>query len=163
VAGQYAKGTEVSTDRSLAEIRNTLRRYGASQYMFAEDEGLAIIGFAMHDRQVRFVLRLPSPNERRFLKTPTNRDRTASSAREEYEKAVRQIYRVFALVIKAKLEAVESGLVEFQTEFLAQLVLPGGVTVGEVVGERINEAYATGQVPALLPDYGRRAITAGGA
>ena len=111
---------------------------------------------------LRLVLRLPDPADRAFTRTETGRQRAPKAAREAYEAAVRQVYRVFALVIKAKLEAVESGLVEFQAEFLAQLVLPGGVTVGDVIGERIDEAYETGRVPALLPDYGgRRAIEAG--
>lgn len=157
MASRYASGTEVSADRSLAEIRNTLRRYGARQFAFAEEDGLAVIGFTAHDRQVRFVLRMPNPDDREFTRTPTNRARTAAAAREEYDKAVRRVFRVFALVVKAKLEAVESGLVTFQAEFMAQLVLPGGVTVGDVVSDRIDEAYRTGSVPALLPDY-RRAI-----
>lgn len=160
MASQYAKGTEVSTDRSLAEIRNTLRRYGARQFAFAEEDGLAVIGFTAHERQVRFVLRLPDPGDKAFTRTETGRQRAPKAAHEAYEAAVRQVFRVFALVVKAKLEAVESGLVSFQSEFLAQLVLPGGVTVGDVVGERVAQAYATGQVRALLPDY-RRAIEAG--
>lgn len=161
MAGRYAAGTEVSTDKSLSEIRTTLRRYGARQFAFAEEDGLAVIGFTAHDRQVRFVLRLPDPDDKTFTRTPTGRARTAAKAREEYDTAVKQVFRVFALVVKAKLEAVESGLVSFQSEFLAHLVLPGGVTVGDLVEPRIVEAYQTGQVPALLPDY-RRAITAGG-
>ena len=160
MAARYASGTEVPTDRSIAEIRKTLRRYGATSFAFGEDEHGAVIGFAAHGRQVRFQLPMPSPDDRAFTRTDTGRARSATAAEALYEAAVRQVYRVFALVIKAKLEAVESGLVEFQAEFLAHLVLPGGQTVGDVVGERVDEAYATGQVPALLPDY-RRAIEVG--
>lgn len=162
MAGQYAKDTEVSTDRSLAEIRTTLRRYDPDyEFAFGEKKGVAIIEFTLRGRQVRFMLALPQPDEPRFTKTPTRRDRSPAAAREEHEKAVRRIYRVFVLVVKAKLEAVESGLTEFQTEFMAQLVLPGGMTVGDAVNDRITEAYETGQVPSLLPDYGRRALPSG--
>lgn len=162
MAGKYASGTEVSTDRSLAEIRTTLRRYGASSFAFGEEAGWAMIGFAANNRKVRFALQLPDPDDAQFTRTPTGKSRTASAADAAYEAAVRQVYRVFAFVIKAKLEAVESGLVTFDREFLAHLVLPGGQTVGDAVEDNVRAAYETGQVPALLPDY-RKAITAGGA
>lgn len=162
MASKYANGTEVPTDRSLAEIRATLRRYGATSFAFGEEAGWAMVGFAANDRKVRFALRLPDPDSAEFTRTPTGKSRTAAAAESAYEAAVRQVYRVFAYVIKAKLEAVESGLVTFQAEFLAHLVLPGGQTVGDVVEDRVTAAYETGQVPALLPDY-RKAITAGGA
>ncbi len=157
MASRYASGTEVSTDRSIAEIRKTLRRYGATSFAFGENEHGAVIGFAAHGRQVKFVLPMPDPNDRAFTLTPTGKRRTDTAAEALYEAAERQVCRVFALVIKAKLEAVESGLVAFQSEFLAHIVLPGGMTVGDVVDGKVDEAYLTGDVPALLPDY-RRAI-----
>jgi hypothetical protein len=152
---RYAAGTEVPADRSISEIRRTLRRYGATSFAFGEDEHGAVIGFAAHGRKVRFVLPMPDPHDEAFTLTPTRKRRTDTAAEALYEAAVRQVYRVFALVIKAKLEAVESGLVEFQAEFLAHLVLPGGQTVGDVVGGKVDEAYATGQVPELMPTYRR--------
>jgi len=157
---RYAAGTDVPTDRSIAEVRRILRNYGATGFVFAEDETRAVIGFVVHDRQVRFVLPMPDPKDREFTRTPTGRSRTAVAAKAEYEAAVRQVYRVFVVVIKAKLAAVESDLISFEDEFLAFLVLPGGQTVGDVTRAGIAEAYATKQVPALLPDY-RRAIEAG--
>jgi hypothetical protein len=156
---RYATGTDVPADRSIAEIRKTLRRYGATSFAFGEDEHGAVVGFAAHGRQVRFVLPMPDPDDKEFRLTGTGRDRSAAAAEAAFEAAVRRVYRVFALVIKAKLEAVESGLVEFQAEFLAHIVLPGGMTVGDVVDGKVDEAYRTGEVPPLLPDY-RRAIEA---
>lgn len=152
---RYAAGTDVPVDRSIAEIRKTLRRYKADSFAFGEEAGRAIIGFAAYGRHVRFVLALPDPDDEEFTVTPTGKRRTATAAETAYEAAVRQVYRVFALVIKAKLEAVESGLVTFQSEFLAHIVLPGGQTVGDTVEGRVDEAYATGEVPALLPSYAR--------
>jgi hypothetical protein len=58
------------------------------------------------------------------------------------------------LVIKAKLEAVESGIACFEEEFMAHIVLPDGRTVGEHVIPGIAQAYETGNVPALLPWHG---------
>jgi hypothetical protein len=160
MAARYATGTDVSTDRSRSEIERTVRRYGAAEFAYGWNAGRAVVGFTANGRSVRFVLPMPDPAEPRFTLTPTGKRRVPSAAEAEYEAAVRQIWRVFALVIKAKLEAVESGLVEFEQEFLAHIVLPGGQTVGDTIGEKIAQAYETGAVPPLLPDY-RRAIEGG--
>jgi hypothetical protein len=154
-ATRYAAGTEVPTDRSRGEIEKTLRRYGANQFAYAWDEGHAIIGFTAHNRQVRFVIPLPDAEDDEFTLTDTGRQRSATAAADAYERAVRQRWRVLALVVKAKLEAVAAGLVSFEDEFLAFTVLPGGVTVADTVRDKVAQAYATGQVPALMPDYPR--------
>jgi hypothetical protein len=160
MGGRYAAGTEVGADRSRAEIERTLSRYGARQFMYGWDERRAVLGFVAADRQVRFVLPLPDRDDPEFNETPTGRRRTGSAASTAYEQAIRQRWRALALVIKAKLEAVESGIVGFEQEFLAHLVLPDGSTVGDLVVPRVAEAYETGQTPTLLPQYSR-AITAG--
>jgi hypothetical protein len=160
VSPRYAAGTEVPTDRSRAEIEKTLRRYGASQFVYAWDDDRAILGFTAHQRQIRFVIPLPDPNGREFTVTETGRQRSATAAADAYERAVRQRWRVLALVVKAKLEAVAAGLVAFEDEFLPFTVLPGGQTVADVIRGGVAEAYRTGQVPPLMPDY-RRAIESG--
>ncbi len=42
----------------------------------------------------------------------------------------------------------------FESEFLAQLVLPNGSTVGEWARPQVAAAYASGEMPALLPGAG---------
>jgi hypothetical protein len=54
-------------------------------------------------------------------------------------------------VIKAKLEAVESRIAEFESEFLANIVLPDGQTVGKFMQPQVEKAYKTGKMPLLLP------------
>ena len=55
----------------------------------------------------------------------------------------------------AKLEAVEAGISEFEDEFMAHIVLPGGGTVSNLMRPQIEQAYLTGDVPSgiagLLP------------
>jgi hypothetical protein len=159
MAGRYAEGTEISADRSLAEIRKILRGYGADSFLFGEDPHRAYIAFVADGRQVRITLPMPDPKDPAFTQTPTRRQRGADAAAAEYDKAVRRLYRVIALMVKAKLEAVTSGAVTFEAEFLAYVVLPDGRTVGETVAGGVDEAYRTNDVPALLPDY-RRQLTA---
>ncbi len=157
--GKYAATTDVGADRSRAEIERTLQRYGARGFMYGWDETRAVLGFIIHDRQVRFILPLPDRDDPEFNRTATGRQRTAKAAGEAYEQAVRQRWRALALVIKSKLEAVETGIVDFTSEFLAHLVLPSGETVGDAVVPRVDEAYRTGQTPELLPTHSPRAIT----
>jgi hypothetical protein len=77
--------------------------------------------------------------------------RSPDAQRKAYEQAERQRWRALALVIKAKLEAVESGITEFEREFMAHIVLPGGGTVGDWMLPQIEQAYSSGQMPAMLP------------
>lgn len=55
----YASTTDVSTDRSIGEVKKTLLRYGADQFAYMENSSGAIVAFAAHGYQVRFMLPLP--------------------------------------------------------------------------------------------------------
>ena len=52
--------------------------------------------------------------------------------------------------IKAKLEAVASGIVTFEDEFATHMVLPDGHTVRDHLMPAIEQAYATGRVSPIL-------------
>ena len=146
---QYAKNTTVSSELSRIEIEKILIRYGADNFAYASGNGMALIGFVMYGRQVKFVLPMPRLDE--FSKTPTGRDRTENSKYEAWEQACRQRWRALKLVIQAKLEAVECGISMFEDEFMANIVLPGGQTVSDFMKPQIEKAYALGQPPQLLP------------
>lgn len=148
----YAKETSVNQTQSLLEIERTLSRYGADQFMYGRQQDKAAVGFVMHGRQVRIVVPMPDKNAREFWETPTGRDRTETAALKEWEQACRARYRALSLVVKAKLEAVESGITTFDEEFMAHLVLPNGQTAGQRLLPEIEEAQRTGNMPALLPD-----------
>jgi hypothetical protein len=68
-----------------------------------------------------------------------------------YEQACRQRWRALLLIVKAKLEAVTAGISTVEREFLPDVVLPNGATVGEWVGPQIATVYARHEMPALLP------------
>jgi hypothetical protein len=148
----YAADTSVSTDKSLAEIRRTLQRWKADQFVYAESNDRAVVGFALQGRRVQMAIPLPDRDSREFTHTPERgRPRTPAQREASYEQAIRQRWRALNLVIKAKLEAVEAGISTFETEFLGHILLPGGQTVAEAVRDDIAHAYDTNQVPALLP------------
>lgn len=146
---QYAKTTNVSSELSRLEIEKILVRYGADNFVYAISNGMALIGFTMFERQVKFILPLPKKED--FKLTPTGRSRTENSQFEAWEQACRQRWRALKLVIQAKLEAVECGISVFEDEFMANIVLPGGQTVGDFMKPQISEAYRIGSPPQILP------------
>lgn len=150
----YAAGTDVPSDRSRAEIERTLKRYGARAFAYAweeDDAPVATIAFRLADRQVRMRLPLPDPRDRQFTITPTGKARSATAVDAAYEQGVRQKWRALALVVKAKLEAVDAGISTIEREFLADVALPGGTTVGEWAASQLAAVYAGGSMPALMP------------
>lgn len=151
---RYAEQTSVPSERSRAEIEATLQRYGAEQFMYGWEHQRAVVAFHMQGRRVRFDLPMPDPEDSEFRKTPTGKPRAKSQQHKAWEQACRQRWRALALVIKAKLEAVESGITQFEDEFLAHIQLPSGETAGQWMRPQIERAYSTGQMPAMLPAPG---------
>ena len=150
----YAENTSVPVEKSKAEIERILQRYGADQFISGWDARRAYVAFRMQGRQIKFVIELPDKSDSDFTHTPGKRiKRTESKAFAAWEQACRQRWRALALVIKAKLEAVETGITVFEDEFMAHIVLPDGQTVGEYMRPQIAVAYEKGSMPELLP-YG---------
>jgi hypothetical protein len=151
-AGRYAEKTTVASEKTRADIERLLRSNGATAFQYGWDNSEAAVMFEIASRRILFRLPMPDRAERRFTHTPTRGERRAPAAVEEaYEQAVRQRWRALLLIIKAKLEAVASGVVTLETEFLAHIVLPDGRTVGDHTLPRIADAYETGEMPALMP------------
>jgi hypothetical protein len=151
--GKYAENTEVSQEKSRAEIETTLRRYGADAFSYGWEESRAVIAFRAKNRQIRFVITMPDRNDPKFKEYKRGYNthfRTPEASYEMWEKAARQRWRALALVVKAKLEAVDAGISEFEEEFLAHIVLPDGSTVGTQIKPHIEKAYMSGTMPKFL-------------
>lgn len=148
---KFAAETSVSAEKSRGEIETTLIRYGADQFMYGWDGDKAVVGFRMDGRQVRFLLPMPDKTDDEFKLTPSKKyERSDVDQLRAWEQATRQRWRALALVVKAKLEAVESGITTFEDEFLAHIVLPNGSTVGGFMRPQIEEAYRSAKMPDML-------------
>ena len=150
---RYASKTTVSSEKSKQEIERTLTRYGAEEFLYGTRPDCAVVAFKMMGRNVRFMLPLPdrkSPEFTEYERGYSTYLRTEEAAAKLYEQSIRQKWRALALVIKAKLEAVESEITDFEDEFLAHIVLPGGQTMGQIAKPQIKIAYETGEMPTLL-------------
>ena len=150
---KYAENTSVAVDRSKTEIERILSRYGAASFGYMVKGDQAAIMFRAHGKQIRFLLPLPDPDDEQFQRTPTGLRRKSTAVNEIYQQEVRRRWRALTLAIKAKLEAVQTGIAAFEQEFLAHIVLPNGQTVAEAVLPAIEESYRTGKVQALLPGW----------
>lgn len=151
---RYAEGTEVSADRSEAEVKRTLTRYGVLAILVGTFPDRAMIEFATDTRRVRIALPLPARDERRFTHHSRGR-RTPEAALKAWEQGCRQAWRALALVVKAKLEAITAGISTFEQEFGMNVVMPDGRTVAEHVAPQIDAAYAGGHVGPLELGTGR--------
>ena len=147
----YAENTSVSIEKSQADIQSTLRRYGAEDFASGWSGDNAFVAFKLNDRLVKFVLPMPDINSDEFQKTEQGRDRKANAAYKAWEQAGRARWRALLLVIKAKLEAIEVGVAEFEQEFLGYIALPNGQTVYEATQDSIEQSYATGRTLELMP------------
>jgi len=150
MATQYAKATNVSVAKSRSELERTIERYGATKLIsgFDSEEGTSFVAFQLGDVQIRMILRLPRLEE--FAKTDSGRRRNKDSVAKAHEQACRSAWRSFVLVVKAKFEAVETGITTLQEEFLAHVVVPGGKTIGQTVIPVLG-TYDGRNLPALLP------------
>lgn len=137
--GTYAAKTEVPVDRSRAELERVLARWGAEQFAYGQDVDRWVIAFRFGSRAVRIVLMVPE---------------RARLTERQWEQEKRQRWRALVLVVKAKLEAVSLGIVDFETEFLGHLVLPTGQTMAEHVAPQLPAMYESGQVPSIMPALG---------
>lgn len=148
----YAEKTTVPVSRTKADIEDLVQKYGADQFISGYRNDLAMIGFSLAGRQIRFLLPLPDKQAREFQYTPgRGQRRTEDAAHAAWEQACRSKWRALYLIIKAKLEAVEAGISTVEREFLADIMLPDGSTAGEWMAPQIEAAYQTGQMPPMLP------------
>ena len=145
----YARGTTVSIARSKEEIERVLARYGADSFGYATEGNRALVTFSMESRRIRMFLELPEFED--FELTPTRLKRNAPAQRRAYEQGCRERWRSLALIVKAKLEAVATGITTLETEFLAHIVLPDGRTVGQFMLPQVDQAYRSGEMPPMLP------------
>jgi hypothetical protein len=146
---RYASQTTVSSNQSRNEIERLIERYGATGFAYGWQGSRAVISFEMNERRIRFDLPMPDRMDPTFTHHSKG-PRAPEAATRAWEQATRQRWRALALLVKAKLEAVESGITVFDEEFLAHVVLPNGRTVGEMTVGDIAIAYQSGEMPLLL-------------
>lgn len=154
---RFASKTEVPIEKTRAEIEATVRRYGADAFISGWDGDRAMVQFRSAGRYVRLTMKLPDREAKEFTtyrQGSTTFARVEGQAKKLWEQASRQRWRALLLLIKAKLEAIESGIVTFEEEFFSHVVMPDGGTVYEHAAGKVALAYESGTMPPLLPGRG---------
>ncbi len=153
MSGKFAQTTDVSVDKSRAEIERVLAKYGADAFGYTIDGQDAKIAFRMSGRHFRFALTLPDRNRADFhtyQQSSKTWKRADGVPEKMWEQECRSLWRALLLVIKAKLEAVAVGITTLEDEFLSAMVLSDGATVGETMKPQIEEHYRLGGPPRLM-------------
>ena len=132
----YAERTDVPIARTQSQIQAMIEKAGAKKYGTLTDGSRARIVFELQNRQIQFSLELPLEKGYRYT--------------TGWEQACRSKWRALYLVIKAKLEAVNSGIAVFDEEFLAWIVVPGGETVYQKIMPEMQRAIESGARPQFL-------------
>jgi len=132
---RYAEGTKVTVDSSRGEITGILTKHGVKRQGWMGDEGGDQLMFELGGGSYRLNIRKPTMAEVREL-WPNAYDYQAKLDAEW-----RRRWRANVLLLKAKLEFVESGDTTLDRELLPYRLLKGGKTVEEMI--------VAGGLPAL--------------
>lgn len=142
----YAENTKVPLERSIADIIDMVRRAGAESIGQMHERDGFMIMFALGERRMKFTV--PLLTEYRGPHSHGNGKRVDEKA--WLEQRNRQKGRALMLVIKAKLESVESGVETFEQAFLANIMLADGSTVYDRAKEPIALEYQSGKVQPMM-------------
>lgn len=115
-----------------------LMKYKARKTAFLTDDNFATVIFEIQDYQVK--IDLPVPQKADFRLSPTGNSRKPDAIEKAFLKAIDTRWKVLALVIKAKLQAIEHGVTSIENEFLAQIVLSENRTIRDTVASQLTES-----------------------
>lgn len=152
---RYAAGTEVSVEKSRAEIETLLRKHGATSFVcgWDDEQAMSVLVFRLVERHFRLEVRkvdgqnVPAAKIANVAVAHRKARIESWVAGEE-----RRSWRALLLIVKAKLEMIANGGSSAEREFLADMLLPNGETVATAILPGIAKSYASGEMPRrLLP------------
>lgn len=133
---RYAKNTTVPVARSKQKIEELLVSYGIEESFWGRSPRGDGVGWKYKGKVYK-----------KNVPTPSKKDKTE----KQYEQEVRQRWRILYMSLKMKFEEIEAGVESFEDQFLAQMCLPDGSTVGDFMKlpENLARLEKT-QMPKLL-------------
>jgi hypothetical protein len=129
------ESTEVTPEKSQSQINQLLKEYGVSKYQWTTDyeNNQVVLAFELEveigSQKRRLTFKVSPPP---FAKKRRTWD-SMKGYRDVYAANWAQSYRLLYFWLKAKLESVAYGLTTAEQEFLSQMVLPQGKTLGEIL------------------------------
>lgn len=148
---RYANNTQVSVEKSQAELKRILTRYGADGFMLAERGTQAVVQFAIQKRVIKFALNMPDRDDDLFRLTAYRQTvRSEEAAYKAWEQACRQKWRALCLFVRATLEAVDEGVVDFDEAMMPFTMINGRETFSERYGGDVRKWIEAGSAPTHL-------------
>lgn len=152
----YAAKTTVPAEKSRQEIEKLLRRFGAEGFGYASERDRAQLMFRIRSSSpeitllIRMTIPLPDESSRLITHDGRGMRRSESQRRDALDQWTRQRWRAILLIVKAKLEAVATGISTVEREFLPDVVDPSsGRTVEESVLPALSSNYLDPSRPPL--------------
>ena len=133
---RYAKNTSVPVARSKQKIEELLVSYGIEESFSGRSPRGDGIGWKYKGKVYKMAVLIPSKDDK---------------TEKQYEQELRQRWRILFMSMKMKFEEIEGGGISFEDQFLAQMSLPDGSTVGDFMRlpENIARLKET-KMPKLL-------------
>jgi len=149
--GIYAAETTVSVEKSLAELRQILKRYESSGFAYLEDgeNQCETVAWKMGGRPYRITISVPHYASNECWFTDTGKRRTEAQAKAYAGQIHRQRWRAVVLVVKAMLEGGEAMGFDPEQLMIPYLVLTDGRTLAELAPEHVPQIQARGWVGLL--------------
>jgi hypothetical protein len=131
----YAEGTTVPVEKSRSEVEKLAVEHGATKFGSYWSEDQAVVTFLINNRMIKLVVPLPTPaqaqdvlKERRqyAYKAPP-----ANNLKDWITRESMRRWRCMLIALKAKFEAIETGIETFDEAFLAHIVTESGKTIYE--------------------------------
>jgi hypothetical protein len=124
----YAERTSVPVSKSKNDIQKLVTKYGSVDFAVMERPGQARVAFSLACRNILFTMPVPEKGQEQ-----------------------RSIWRALLLTIKGKLESAARGIETFEDAFLANIVMPDGRVVSDIVRPAIERHYQGDFGVPLLP------------
>lgn len=147
----YAQGTSVSIAKTKMDIERLLSRKKATDFVCGTPNNTAVIAFRLQGRVIRIAFPMPDLTDPTFT-TPTGRKLKETRVAKACEDESKRRWRALLLIVKAKLEAISSGISTVDAEFLANIVVNSeGETIADLAIPQIQRAYERGvNMPRML-------------
>lgn len=124
---RYAEGTTVAAERSQAEMAALLRAHGVERQGWMQGPEGDELMFELGGHRFRFQILRPTIAEIRRLYP------NAYDERAKMDAEWRRRWRANVLLLKAKLEFIDSGDTTLERELLPYMLTEGGQTIAELI------------------------------
>jgi hypothetical protein len=144
----YAASTSVPAGKSRVKIEDLVRAKGAKRIGTMRTHDSATVAFELNGYAIRFTLPMPTPEN---VRNPKKKEPEAL-LRRRVDQLERTRWRALLLCIKAKFEAIESGIEVFEEAFMSHINVPGSGTVADDVIPKLEAMRSGRAMPPLLAE-----------